>query len=335
MRKNYIGLARDHSGSMASLARPAMVDYNDTIQGIREAAVTGDRDTIVSTVYCFDGLVRREYINSSIAVLKPLTSFQTAGQTPLFDSVGDLIDLLSATPDILDTQVSYLVMAITDGQENASRLWNADRLKRKIRDLQNTDQWTFVFRVPKGYAKDLQRFGIPEGNILEWETTAAGLKVATTRTTAAVQQYYSDLSTGKKSSQRFFTDLTHVTPQQVAAQLTDISKEVLIFPVPDKCVIRPFIESRLGSTYEIGSGFYLLSKPETIQHNKQIVIRNKQSRVCYGGAAARQTLGLPVGDSAKVVPGRHGDWDVYVQSTSVNRNLMPGTTVLYWRNART
>jgi hypothetical protein len=50
----------------------------------------------------------------------------------------------------------------------------------------------------------------------------------------------------------------------------------------------------------------------------------------YGGDQARDLLGLPRGQSIKLVPGRSGDYEVYVQSTSINRRLIPGTQVLYY-----
>jgi hypothetical protein len=43
-------------------------------------------------------------------------------------------------------------------------------------------------------------------------------------------------------------------------------------------------------------------------------------------------LGLPRVGDARVRPGDHGKFDVFVQSTSVNRKLSYGTQVMYWEN---
>ena len=33
-----------------------------------------------------------------------------------------------------------------------------------------------------------------------------------------------------------------------------------------------------------------------------------------------------------MAPGDHGNFDVFIQSTSTNRNLVAGTEVMYWEN---
>ena len=82
-----------------------------------------------------------------------------------------------------------------------------------------------------------------------------------------------------------------------------------------------------------GAAFYLLMKPENeVQDHKQIAIRDKKTGVIYSGVNARQMLGLPYHGTVKVVPGNHGGYDIFIQSTSVNRKLVKGTQVLYWDN---
>ena len=83
----------------------------------------------------------------------------------------------------------------------------------------------------------------------------------------------------------------------------------------------------------IGSAFYQLTKPERVQGHKAICIREKHSGKVYSGDAARDLLGVPKGGEIKLYPGKVGNFDVFIQSTSVNRNLLPGTEVLYWPGA--
>lgn len=328
--KQYIGISRDHSGSMFSLTKAASRDYNDNVAEIKSAANAHKIDTIVTTVEC-GGNVRRDIVNSNAQMLAPLTHYAAAGQTPLFDSVGELIELLSAVPDRDDPNVSFLVMAITDGEENASRKYSAQKLAAEIRRLQGTDRWTFVFRVPAGYGKALTRLGVPEGNIQEWEQTERGIRESSEVTRQALSNYYVQRSTGVRSTDSFYTDLSQVSKAQIKAVLTDISKIVQIWPVRNTDQIRPFVERRLGHEMRLGCAFYQLSKPEkVVQSHKLIVIRDKNSGAVYGGPAARDLLNLPHSGTIRLYPGKHGDYEVYVQSTSTNRKLMPGTSVLYW-----
>lgn len=338
--KNYIGISRDHSGSMRALARPAARDYNDNIAVIAENADQFGIDSIVSVVECGHGntaTVKRVVVNSSAKALKPIgeRDYICDGPgTPLFDSVGDLIDLFESVPDADDPNVSFMVMAVTDGYENASRKWTANRLRDKIAQLQRTDRWTFVFRVPKGHARNLQRsFGIHEGNILEWDQTQRGVEVAQQRTREAFTQYYTDRSQGKTSTTRFYADLANVAPAQVEAVLENVSSEVSLWPVTvkDELELRRFVEKRTTPAPLLkGGAFYQLSKAEDVQPRKLIAIRDRVSKAIYAGPAARQLLSLPTTHEVKLSPGNTGHYDVFIQSTSVNRKLVPGTEVLYW-----
>lgn len=335
--KQYIGISRDHSGSMLTLAKHAAADYNDNIDAIRSAAQKEDIDTIVTTVKCGVGAsgVEREAVNSSVVALKPITKYETVGNTPLFDSVGELVELLEKSPDAADPGVSFLVMAITDGEENASRRYTSTKLKELIRAKQATDHWTFVFRVPEGYGKNLMRLGIPEGNIQEWEQTARGIKESSAITQKAVAHYYSARKTSNlRSTDSFYADLSKVKLSQLNATMTNISNAVRIWPVSAEEQIRPFVETKLkGKGMVLGGAFYQLSKKEKkVQQAKLICIRDKKTGNVYAGQSARDLLGLPTTGTISLSPGDHGDYDVYVQSASVNRKLVPGTNVLYWDN---
>jgi hypothetical protein len=84
-----------------------------------------------------------------------------------------------------------------------------------------------------------------------------------------------------------------------------------------------------GRTYSPGTGYYELTKPEVVQSHKAIVIQDRSTGKVYGGDKVRDTLGLPKNVDAKVVPGNHANWKIFVQSTSGNRKLVRGTTVLH------
>lgn len=341
--KNYIGFSRDHSGSMSSIARHAARDYNTSIASIREAAIANNQDTIVSVVECGWGNtrdVRRVITNSNVTTLSPISesAYSASGRgTPLWDSVGELIEMFEAVPDVNDPNVSFLIMVTTDGQENSSTRYTASSISAKIKKLQATDRWTFVFRVPRGGLKELTRAGIPEGNIQEWDQTARGVETATARDKEAFSNYFVARSSGVKSTTKFYTDLSNVSSADVAVTLTDVSSEVQIWPVANHehdIDIRAFVESRLnGGAMLKGAGFYQLTKTEPeVQDHKKILIRDRSTGGVFFGIAARQMLGLPTYGTVRVTPGNHGGFDIFIQSTSVNRKLKSGTSLVYWPN---
>jgi hypothetical protein len=388
MLKNYIGISRDHSGSMQSIARAAARDYNNNIATIRTAAANTNIETLVSVVECGGYGVRRQLINESVSSLQSIAehSYQTGGGTPLFDSVGALIENFEAVQasapkqkavdpytamgreelrqafrdagmsygklnnegmrDVLRSKfgtktataddVSFLVMVITDGEENTSARWNAASIARKIKELQATDRWTFVFRVPRGYSRTLISLGIPAGNILEWDQTERGVEVATRATEAAFTEYYSGRTRGLTASKSFYqTDLSGVSKATIKSKLVDISPEVKFFDVKTTDAIKPFVEAKTKKAYVAGTAFYQLTKKEDeVQDYKQIALRDKKAGTVYSGVQARNILGLPHNGTVKVAPGNHGGYDIFIESTSVNRKLLPGTQVLYWAGAK-
>ncbi len=339
MKKNYIAIVRDHSGSMWGLAQSAARDYNSNIASLKEASQRENLDTIVSTVKCgvgSAGLVERDVVNSNVQVLKEITAHgyeTTGGSTPLFDSVGEAIEIIRSAPDAGDPEVSFLVMVITDGQENSSRRWRSG-LGEEIKRLQATDRWTFAFRVPRGYATALEDLGIPGGNILEWDQTERGFEVATRATEQSISNYYLSRSSGLKSVKTFYTDLSAVSASQVKAELKDISGQVEIFRADREELVREFCERKTRKAFLKGAAFYELTKTEPkVQDYKQIAIRDRKTNAVYAGEAARDLLGLPRRGTARVVPGDHSAYDVFVQSTSVNRKLPAGSRLLYWPKA--
>lgn len=334
--KSYIGIVRDHSASMGVHRHLAMADYNVIVEGIKNAANDNKLDTIVSTVMCgvgYNAEVKRDVVFSTVAKLEALADYRADGSgTPLWDSVGELIGIHELAPDINKNDVSVMIMVITDGLENRSVNWSANRLREKIKQLQGTDRWTFAFRVPHGYSSTLQRtLGVPQGNILEWEQTEIGFATASQATVNATSSYMRSLSMGVRSTQRFYADAGQVSVTALKRELVDISKGVTVWtvPGPGNSVIRDFCETMSGAPYVKGRAYYELSKTETVQDHKEIAVRKKSDGKVYAGHNARDLLGLPTYGSIRLSPGDNGGYEVFVQSTSVNRVLMPGSKILY------
>jgi hypothetical protein len=341
--KQYIGLVRDKSISMRGHAKKALEDYNSNIDIIKRNAATFDIDTIVSVVDCGGPGVKDAVINSSVNSLKVLTTYDTpGGSTPLYDSIGRVIDILKSVPDKDDKNVSFLVMVITDGEENASIKWNNYSLGGAIQGLQNSDRWTFTFRVPRGYGQNIvNNLNIPIGNVVEWEQTEKGWREATTVNQDSVAAYYHTRSTGQTATRNFFTNIDTGKMKTDIKKLQDFSDEIKSYTVTIRDAIKksakgvacidilPFVEKKTKKPYVQGTAFYQLLKKEEVQVGKRILIRNKNGKV-FGGTQARDVLGLPKKESIKLFPGYHGDYDIFVQSTSVNRLLPVGTELLYW-----
>lgn len=339
-KRSRVGIACDHSGSMQALVASAIQDYNKTLDSLKSASMDEGIETLVSVVrFGLTPLVQVTENNTQLSKISSIISYPAGGMTPLYESVLKLIELLQGSPEADDPNTTFLVMAITDGLENASPKGSDKKLAALIKKLQATDRWTFVFRLPPQYGEQLVReLGIYPGNIQEWEISHRGLTKATEATVNSIGGYYGGLSRGVTSTKSFYqVNTSNLNTANLQANMVDISREVEIWFVKDDFEgkeIRDFCLRNLkGEPFVKGCAFYLLQKKTVlVQEYKMICIRDKDSGKVYGGNTARQLLGIPPG-RYNLKPGDHGKWDIYVQSTSVNRKLFTGDTVLYWRGA--
>ncbi|MFA5750616.1 MAG: vWA domain-containing protein [Candidatus Shapirobacteria bacterium] len=332
---NHIAIILDRSGSMTSLRRGAVETLNKNISAIKENAKKTGQKTYV-TFYTFANDVSRSYFEENPEWINTINecSFNPGGCTAFFDAVDNAIVDFSCNANFGLKNHSFLVIAITDGEENSSRRTNAGMLLEKIKTLQATDRWTFAFALPRGYKeKFVSGFGIPEGNINEWDQTELGIQTMSIATTAGVDAYYCSRSVGEGSTKSFYTtDLSNVKVSTVKKALDDVSKDVRVWEVEKECEIRDFCESKLNQVMLKGAAFYELTKKEKkIQDYKNLLIMERVSGKVYHGDAARDLLGLPDTGVLKVVPGNHSKFRVFVQSTSTNRKLVRGTKVVYYK----
>jgi hypothetical protein len=96
----------------------------------------------------------------------------------------------------------------------------------------------------------------------------------------------------------------------------------------DKVPIRDFVEAK-GIPFKAGRGFYEHSRTELVQEEKEVVLRDRVTGDMFTGDMAREMIHLPMGERGKVPPVYLEKYRVFIQSTSHNRRLVPGTGFLY------
>src|SRR5262245_354814 len=101
-----------------------------------------------------------------------------------------------------------------------------------------------------------------------------------------------------------------------------------VLEVDKDCPIKTFVQENC-LTFRTGRGFYEFTKTETVQGYKEVVLMERKTGDMFAGARAREMLGLPEGETARVRPTVLEKYAVFVQSTSANRKLMKGTKFLY------
>lgn len=332
-QKTIVAFVLDQSSSMTHLRESAKKSFNDMLRTVQEGSEREGVDTLVTVISFADhaGVVTPP---TPAAQVSPLSYYPTGGNTALFDGFGLAADTVSGFFGADDDNTSVLIIAFTDGEENMSRKYNAHSTRNRIEELQATGRYTVAFNVPPGYRdRFVRQFNIPTDNVREWEATVRGIDEGTQVNTSSIGSYMTARAKGTRAVTNFYqdvtTDLSKVSKKVINRTLDDLSKNFKTLTVGAEQAVKEFVEAKTGK-YVIGSAYYQLMKPEKVQPQKAVLLMDKATKAVYGGNDARDLIGLPTDGvtHAKVEPGNHANFEVFVQSTSVNRKLPRGTKVL-------
>ncbi len=137
------------------------------------------------------------------------------------------------------------------------------------------------------------------------------------RMSRGLNRMFSTMLNRALSAEASEADLHAVAPGRF--QVLDVDKDV---------AIKAFVEEN-GLGFKKGRGFYEFTKTETIQGYKEVVLMDRATGDLFEGERARELLGLPAGETARIRPASLEKYAVFVQSTSVNRKLTKGMRFLY------
>lgn len=201
-KKTYVAIIVDRSGSMGSIRRQAWEGLNQQIRTIKENAEKGG-DTKV-TIVQFDNeyeVLRNNVIADEIHEVDE-SEYQPRGSTALLDAIGKTVTLLEAQEQTEDT--GFLVITISDGEENASTLWDSRKLKSKIKELEATDKWTFSYMLANIDMREMSaNLGIFHGNSYGFVSTNVGTAQGYSTLTNSMDSYMTSRSAGVRSVKTF------------------------------------------------------------------------------------------------------------------------------------
>ncbi len=326
--KNHVAILLDTSGSMSHLLQDAVKIFNKQIHFLRQKSLDFDQETRVS-VYTFNSSV--ECLISDTDVARPVEiqgNLRADGMTAMIDCMTLAISDLKELP-VKYGDHSFILYILSDGIENASSPYNKQNIKKMMASLD--DRWTIAAYVPDLNAKSyMESYGLHSGNIEKWDTTKQGIEELGQKFEKTMDNYFVGRKSGVKSSRTIFSDLKDVTATSVKKVLSEIKSsavEIVINEGTQAVEIKPLVEKKTNLIYSKGCAYYELVKNEHVQPQKEIIVQNKKTGKFYSGDNARKLLQLP-NQEVKIVPGDFGEWIVYVQSTSVNRKVIPKQRVL-------
>lgn len=187
-----IAVVMDESGSMSPVQNQTIAAFNEFVLGQKNASK--DAGKAYLTLVKFDApAIHTVYANRPIEEVPDLNTetYSPNGGTNLLDAVGHTLakvqNELGRHTDVED-RPGVIVLIMTDGEENSSRQFTSDEIKKMVKSAEQSD-WTFTFlgaNVDAFQAGD--RLGMSYHNTLQYNVNnmagtmaAAGATVAATR----------------------------------------------------------------------------------------------------------------------------------------------------------
>ncbi|MER5549357.1 vWA domain-containing protein [Streptomyces sp. NPDC002589] len=335
---NHVALVLDASSSMSHLSGKVVEVADQQIAYLARRSRELDQETRV-TVYVFADKVECVIYDKDVLRMPSLKQlYRVGGMTALLAAALKSQRELAQTAQLYGDH-SFLTFVLTDGQENASHRC-PDAPARDPRELVEAvaqmietqdDNWTLAVLVPDQMGKrEAMQCGFPKDNIAIWDATSTqGLEEAGQVIRQATEKFMVGRTQGIRGSRAVFSMGAEAVNKDTikAAGLAPVNQsEYELIPVTRAAAIRDWV-IECGHTYRTGGAFYQLSKSEKIQAQKQIAVLEKKTDRVYTGPEARALLGLP-NTEVRVKPDHNDDFTIFVQSTSVNRKLVPNTRLL-------
>jgi len=168
----------DRSGSMSGLEADTIGGFNSLIEKQRKQ----DGECYVSTIL-FDNDSQVLHDRVRLADVKPMTDrdYTVRGCTALLDALGGAIRHIAhihkyARPEDVPEHTVFVIT--TDGMENASRHYDAERVKRMIEHEKEKYGWEFLFLAANIDAvTTAKRFGIGADRAVNYHADRQGTEI--------------------------------------------------------------------------------------------------------------------------------------------------------------
>lgn len=325
---NHVAFVLDASGSMrnAGLEQKVIQVFNRQIESLAKKSQVYNQETRIS-IYLFGSEIECLVYDMDVMRLPQINNHYraTGSSTRLIDGTLQALSDLQETPQKYCDH-AFLLYVLTDGEENASKHWTSELRG----NLTNCDEnWTVACFVPNQRGMELAReFGFYPENVTIWDVSQRGMDNTDKLIDHTTESFFVGRSKGIRGTRSLFQTNIKATSKQVANRLDEIDPaHFMICKTARDEVIQPFVERKTRRPYVRGNSYYQLVKSEIIQAYKQICVQDRTNDRVYSGNNARAVLGLP-DHELRVTPGDHKNFDIFVQSTSVNRKLPRGTKII-------
>ena len=172
----------DASGSMYGLTDDVIGGFNSFL---KEQGTLGDNAYL--TTVLFNNIVNTIYQSKDIHSIKLLDrmTYRASGSTSLFDAIGSSV--LSLSERVKTNKVMVIIM--TDGYENSSRLFSRSKIKRII-EMKTNEGWEFIFAGSNiDVDKVSESIGIRKNRRMVYESDSEGTRKIYKRVSGITARY--------------------------------------------------------------------------------------------------------------------------------------------------
>lgn len=208
MKKNIIHnlIILDESGSMQIIKSQIISGFNETVQTIKGSQkMSPDQEHFVSLV-SFNSLGQKlMHFIDPVDKLDQIDEekYQPEAGTPLFDAIGFAINKLKqVTANQPDANV--LVTIMTDGEENASREFSGNNIKKLIEELKQ-QKWTFTY-IGTDHDVDQIAINLSITNTLIFDKNEKGIKDMFAKQNKSREAYYQKVQNKENTQDNFFDE---------------------------------------------------------------------------------------------------------------------------------
>lgn len=206
-RRTHVAIVLDCSGSMQACRAETIAGFNEQVQAIRKSAhQEGEESGTFVTLVVFNDGVQFVHFAQPAETLSEIgpEEYQPDSLTAMLDAIGSTLVRFEREVDDGD-DVNYLVITISDGEENASKEHSYESVARMIRSRQKTGRWTFSYMGANQDLSELSsRLHIPKSNTAAYRSSPHGTAISFVSLSKSVVSYLQDRSAGRRARDRFF-----------------------------------------------------------------------------------------------------------------------------------
>lgn len=197
MGVTHIAFVLDRSSSMESIREATIKAFNEQVATAKKASQ--GQETLVSLFTFSTRPDRATFLAAPVGALEELTTatYVPNGSTALYDTILEATDALKALPEADNPDTAFLVIILSDGEENSS-LADGPAVSRRLEELQSTKRWTFTYLgCSEADLKRMRAIGISAGNSRLFAATNAGVDTTSALNCSATEAFFTARSVGQ------------------------------------------------------------------------------------------------------------------------------------------